>query len=99
MPSIPSLTPNVNLNRDDALNVILASIGIEELSLAHLVNAEAEKIQFVLGTLEPSEGLPSQTLLSKDATSGSSLRKVIKALKLSGTGLSNSEALSLNVLP
>lgn len=100
MPTIPSLTPNITINRNDALNLILASIGIEELSLAHIVNAEAEKIQFVLGTLETStQGLTSESLLANDATNGSSLRKLIKNLKLSDTNLADSQTLALNVLP
>lgn len=48
--SMPNL-PDVKIDRGDSLNTILASIGVEELSLAHLLNAEAEKIQLALGTL------------------------------------------------
>ncbi len=56
MPKIPDLQPTVSVTTDDAVNIILSSIGMEELSLAHIVNAEAEKIQYVLGTLETSQG-------------------------------------------
>ena len=52
MPNIPNLNPTINIDRNDAVNIILSSIGMEELSLSHLLNAEAEKIQFSLGTLE-----------------------------------------------
>ncbi|WP_054754469.1 hypothetical protein [Piscibacillus salipiscarius] len=48
MPEIPDF----DLNNQDSINLMLASIGLEELSLAHLVNAEAEKIQRALGTLQ-----------------------------------------------
>jgi hypothetical protein len=52
MPTIPNITPTINIDREDVINLLLASIAFEELGLAHLINAEAEKIQAVLGTLE-----------------------------------------------
>ncbi|WP_071392824.1 hypothetical protein [Bacillus tuaregi] len=49
--NIPNITPEISINREDVVNLLLASIALEELGLAHLVNAEAEKIQYALGTL------------------------------------------------
>lgn len=48
-PTFPILDPTVD--RETALNRIIASIAMEELGLSHISNAEGEKIQFVLGTL------------------------------------------------
>lgn len=49
--NIPNITPTVTLSRTESLDLIIASIALEELALAHILNAEAEKIQYVLGTL------------------------------------------------
>ena len=55
MPNIPEVNSNINLDIEDSLSVVIASIGFEELGLAHIINAEGEKIQSFLGTLEGQE--------------------------------------------
>ena len=50
--SMPSFPPNgADLTREEALTMIIASIAMEELALSHILNAEGEKLQYVLGTL------------------------------------------------
>lgn len=48
MPNIPDITPDIKLKRKDVVNLLLASIAMEELGLAHLINAEGEKLQKVI---------------------------------------------------
>ena len=48
LPNIPDIRPFIDLNRKDVVNLLLASIALEEIALAHVTNAEAEKIQEVL---------------------------------------------------
>lgn len=55
MPTIPNLNPEIKIGIKDSLSVVIASIGFEELGLAHIINAEGEKIQSFLGTLEGQE--------------------------------------------
>nr|WP_246552888.1 hypothetical protein [Paenibacillus tritici] len=50
-PNIPNITPTVAVSRDDVVNLLFSSIAMEQLGLAHIINAEGEKIQFSLGTL------------------------------------------------
>ncbi len=50
-PNLPNFTPNITLTRDDAINLLLASIAMEEIGLSHIINAEGEKLQYALGTI------------------------------------------------
>ena len=49
LPSFPTVDPPID--REDAVNQILSSIAMEELGLSHILNAEGEKLQYILGTL------------------------------------------------
>ena len=56
-PSIPDVDPNINLEREDMINLLLASVAFEELGLAHIINAEGEKIQAALNFAETNDDL------------------------------------------
>ncbi|MEC3657455.1 collagen-like protein [Bacillus velezensis] len=58
-PNLPNITPVVRLSRDDTINLLLSSIAMEELGMAHILNAEGEKIQYALGTIPGLTGPPS----------------------------------------
>ncbi|MEQ5998337.1 BclA C-terminal domain-containing protein [Bacillus amyloliquefaciens] len=58
-PNLPNITPVVTLSRDDTINLLLSSIAMEELEMAHILNAEGEKIQYALGTIPGLTGPPS----------------------------------------
>lgn len=58
-PNLPNITPVVTLSRDDTINLLLSSIAMEELEMAHILNAEGKKIQYALGTIPGLTGPPS----------------------------------------
>ena len=59
MPSFPNIDPPIQ--REDAVNQILSSIAMEELGLSHILNAEGEKLQYILGTIPGLSG-PAATV-------------------------------------
>lgn len=80
LPNIPNITPTINLSRTDVVNLLLSSIALEELGLAHIINAEGEKIQAVVGTL-PGVNLPQASLsdlLLIDESVQNTLKNTIK---------------------
>jgi len=54
LPEFPTSTPP--LSREEAINQIISSIAMEELGLSHIINAEGEKLQYILGTLSSVTG-------------------------------------------
>ena len=44
-PNIPNISPTISITRDDFINLLLSSIAMEEFGLAHIINAEGEKLQ------------------------------------------------------
>jgi hypothetical protein len=49
LPSFPDIPKDFTF--DTAINQILTSIAMEEIGLSHILNAEGEKLQYILGTL------------------------------------------------
>ncbi|UTW69086.1 hypothetical protein KHA80_18360 [Anaerobacillus sp. HL2] len=47
LPNIPNIKPDIDLDRDDVINLLIASIALEEIGLSHILNAEGEKLQRV----------------------------------------------------
>lgn len=50
-----------SLSREEAINQIISSIAMEELGLSHIINAEGEKLQYILGTIPGVSG-PGATI-------------------------------------
>jgi ethanolamine ammonia-lyase small subunit len=73
MPNVPNITPNIDIEIEEVVNLLLVSIALEELGISHIINAEGEKIQEVIakhGCIED--------LLKIDKSVQTTLRDLIK---------------------
>jgi hypothetical protein len=78
-PNIPNITPTISITTAQTIPLLLSSIALEELALAHIINAEAEKIQFVLGTLEGGRTLsPPEVTISNLLAIDSSVQRTFR---------------------
>ena len=73
-PTFPQIEPP--LTREGSLNEIISSIAAEELSLSHILNAEGEKLQYVLGTLP---GLASASTLEQVMQANQSVQETLSS--------------------
>lgn len=81
LPNIPDINPDITIDRRQVINLLLASIALEEIGLSHIINTEAEKIQYVLGTLVGQTQPLTPTideLLEINSSVEQTLRSVIK---------------------
>lgn len=86
LPKIPDMNPNVTVTQADAINLLLFSIGMEEIGLSHIINSEGEKIQYVLGTLVDGDGnaikppadVTIQDVLNVNTSVNGSLKNVLR---------------------
>ncbi|GIP55055.1 hypothetical protein [Paenibacillus vini] len=78
--NIPNIIPTISITMGQTIPLLLSSIALEELALAHIMNAEAEKIQLVLGTLKQSKSkLSTETIsLSNLLLINQSVRKTLQ---------------------
>ncbi|NLN43681.1 MAG: hypothetical protein GX152_05750 [Methanosarcina sp.] len=75
MPTIPDIKPRIEISFEETVRLLLASIALEELSLAHIMNSEAEKIQEIV---KSGGGNKLHELLCIDKSVERVLRDVIK---------------------
>ena len=87
--SMPSYVDTVPvLDREAVINQILASIALEELALSHVINAEGEKIQYVVGTLQiPDRGLSGGITIANLVELNESVAATLQAAATNQTAL------------
>lgn len=74
LPEIPNIAPKITVNRTEAINLLLASIAMEEIGLSHILNAEGEKIQAALDI----ENICIHDMLKINKSVERTLRNVLK---------------------
>ena len=94
MPIFPDVKPDISC--ESAINMILTSIAMEELALSHIMNAEGEKLQYVLKHFEESgdKSLAIEKILEVNASISSLLNSVSQNQML----LKNKMEIALNAL-
>ncbi|MGG4441739.1 hypothetical protein [Brevibacillus fortis] len=76
--SIPNITPAISITIDQTVALLLASIALEELALTHILNAEAEKLEYTIGTLGGGLALTPAPSLSDLLLVNDSVRQTIQ---------------------
>lgn len=81
----------IYITRQMAVNQILCSIALEGIALSHIINAEGEKMQYVLGTLT-KEDKPNATIeqvISVNKSVNDTLRTTLQYEAILKSKLSN----------
>ncbi len=94
MPNFPTLSPEIT--REKAFNMILASIAMEELGLSHIINAEGEKIQYILQKCATSSS--SDKCLKDILSVNKSVEKLMDVIMQNQVFLKNKMELVLDVM-
>ena len=94
--SMPVLPTIENVGREDAINLILASIAEEELGLSHILNAEGEKIQFAVGTLATNRPLAGDVTIDGLVALDNSVAATLQAAAANMAALTDKLRVAVN---
>lgn len=87
-PNIPDINPIINLKRDQVVDMLLASIAKEEEGLAHIIDVEGKKLQFILNQIQ-SHNVCSGNLHEMNREARRTLQTVLKSQMLLKLKLEN----------
>ncbi len=79
MPNIPpKMCTDINIDRKSLIDLLLMSIALEELSLAHIVNAEGELLQLYAQQLTSGKTVDKNELMKISRSVADILRLVLE---------------------
>jgi len=96
--SMPRFPDVPDLTLEDAISQIISSIAMEELALSHIINAEGEKIQFILGTLESSRAAVPTISLKDILKVNESVKDMLGAVSMNQMFLLGKLSAAINAL-
>lgn len=76
-PYIPDIDPKIEIKQKDAAALLISSIAMEELSLSHLLNSEAEKLFYLLGEIKDSRP-PKRATFGEVLKINRSINKILR---------------------
>ena len=86
-----------NPGREESINQVIAAIALEELALSHILNAEGEKIQYVLGTLVvPDRGLSGGITIANLVDLDTTVASVLQATAANMAALADKLRIAVN---
>lgn len=77
-PNIPDIDPQINISFEDAINLLLTSIAMEEISLSKLIDAETKKLLCAVEDLECCDSKNAKPLLRDTLKINKSIDDMIK---------------------
>ncbi|MCL2253795.1 MAG: Ig-like domain-containing protein [Lachnospiraceae bacterium] len=80
--SMPKFPENPDLNLEDSVVQIISSIAMEELALSHVLNAEGEKLQYVLGTLGSGNQPPHPPTVTEILKVNESVKNMLSTVSM-----------------
>lgn len=94
MPKFPDLPDGYTIN--DSIAQVLTSIAMEELGLSHIINAEGEKLQYILGTLENSRQIQTSPTIDQILEVNESVKDMLGQISFSQMFLMGKMQAALN---
>lgn len=78
MPNIPNMNPQINISTEEALNMLIASVAMEDMGVSNIINVQAEKMQYILETLKEEKRETSGFVLKDINDANKSLDKTLR---------------------
>lgn len=77
LPNIPNINPEITLEIEDSIKLLLSSIAMQEIGLSHIVNAEGENLQCIIKRVEADfAACENGNLCSEECTGKCSYDKI-----------------------